>query len=115
MKKLIILFSCILAVTLAMFTPWVGSILAKEDVAFATNSQPNDKNGVKLGQFSSRSAYLVDYDTGTVLYERNAESKHPIASMVKIMTLNIVFDEIQKGNLAFDEKIVISEVASGMG
>ena len=115
MKKLIILFSCILAVTLAMFTPWVGSILAKEDVAFAANSQPNDKNGVKLGQFSSRSAYLVDYDTGTVLYERNAEAKHPIASMVKIMTLNIVFDEIRKGNLAFDEKIVISEVASGMG
>ncbi len=68
-----------------------------------------------MNAYASRSAYLVDYNTGAVLFERNADAKYPIASMVKIMTLNLVFDEINSGNLTFDEKITISENASGMG
>ncbi len=63
----------------------------------------------------AKSAYLVDYDTGTVLYERNAEECLPIASMVKIMTLGITFENIKNGNLSFDELIVVSDEASGMG
>ena len=41
-----------------------------------------------------RSVFLMDYDTGTVITEENADEKYPIASMVKIMTLAIAFDEI---------------------
>lgn len=68
-----------------------------------------------LNSYSSRSAYVMDYNTGTTLFERNADAKYPIASMVKIMTLNVIFEEIAKGNLTFDEKVLISENASGMG
>ena len=68
-----------------------------------------------LNNYSSRSAYVMDYNTGTTLFERNADAKYPIASMVKIMTLNVIFEEIEKGNLTFDEKVLISENASGMG
>ena len=68
-----------------------------------------------LNSYSSRSAYVMDYNTGTTLFERNADAKYPIASMVKIMTLNVIFEEIEKGNLTFDEKVLISEKASGMG
>lgn len=62
-----------------------------------------------------RAIFLTDYDTGTVIYEENADERYPIASMVKIMTLAITFDEIDKGKLAFDEKIKISDYAAGMG
>lgn len=68
-----------------------------------------------IGKTSAKSAYMVDYGTGTVLYERNADKKLPIASMVKIMTLVIAFENIQSGNLEMDQKITISESASGMG
>ena len=62
-----------------------------------------------------RAIYMVDYDTGKVLADENSDDKYPIASMVKIMTLSIIFDEIEKGNLSYDENIRISETAAGMG
>lgn len=80
----------------------------------ATACAATEKNK-DLGSFGSRSAYLTDYATGEVLYARNEDAEYPIASMVKIMTLNIVFDEIESGRLKFDDKIVISETATGMG
>ena len=61
------------------------------------------------------SAYLVDADTGTVLYEYNAEEKRPIASMVKIMTLLLVFNALEEGKIKLGDQITISENASAMG
>ena len=81
------------------------------------NERENNKkatNEIK-GDYNSRSALVMDYDTGKVLYERNADAKYPIASMVKIMTLNIVFEEIEKGSFTFEDKTTISDNASGMG
>lgn len=110
MKKLLLLITCISFILALSFSASGIGALAKDSKPY-----PMPKAEKQLGEYNSRSAYLVDYDTGTVLYERNAESKYQIASMVKIMTLNIVFDEIQAGNLTFDEKITISDRASGMG
>lgn len=74
----------------------------------------NQVNQTELAE-KSRSAYLVDYDTGTVLYEKDADQQLPIASMVKIMTLVIAFEEIDKGNLSFEQEITVSQRAAGMG
>ena len=104
-KSLIILLVCLsfLLGTLSLTT------------AYAKTPTPKKEGANHLNNYSSRSAYLVDYDTGAVLFERNADAKYPIASMVKIMTLNIVFDEIESGRLSFDEKVTVSERASSMG
>lgn len=59
--------------------------------------------------------YLTEYNSGKVLYQYNADSKHEIASMVKIMTANLIFEAIDSGKLSLDEKIVISEEAGNMG
>ena len=63
----------------------------------------------------SRAALLIDGGTGTVIYEKNPEKRLQIASMVKIMTLNVIFDEIDVGNLSYDEMIVASDNAANMG
>lgn len=108
MKKII----CFILVFCAVFA--LVSITGV--TAFAQGENTLNKNqDSKFGKYNSRSAFLVDYNTGNVLYERNADAKYPIASMVKIMTLNLVFEEINNGNLSLDEKIVISDNASGMG
>ncbi len=64
---------------------------------------------------SAKSAYLVDYLSGEEIYAYNAEERLTIASMTKIMLLDIVFDEIDKGNLHYDDLICVSDKASGMG
>lgn len=105
MKKTIplILISALLFVAVAL-TSALGSAFVAEA-----------KGEKALSSFNSRSAYLIDYATGEVLYERNADAKYPIASMVKIMTLSIVFDEIEAGRLSVDDVITVSEEAAGMG
>ena len=66
-------------------------------------------------QPSSFGEYLSEYNTGAVLYQHNADEKHEIASMVKIMTANLIFEAIDEGKLAYDEMITISNEASAMG
>jgi D-alanyl-D-alanine carboxypeptidase (penicillin-binding protein 5/6) len=56
-------------------------------------------------------AIVVDYASGTVLYEKSADTPWPPASMAKLMTMEIVFDEIRSGGLKLDEPLLISENA----
>lgn len=69
----------------------------------------------EIVESKSRAALLMDGGTGTVIYEKNPEKRLQIASMVKIMTLNVIFDEIDAGNLVYDEMIVASDNAASMG
>lgn len=66
-------------------------------------------------EISSKSACLVDYASGEVLYEKDSTKHLPIASMVKMMTILITLEEIDAGNLSEETLITISENASGMG
>ena len=63
----------------------------------------------------SESAYLVDFNSGTTIYSKNETERLPIASMCKIMTLTLAFDEIENGNLSLDDTITVSSEAAGMG
>lgn len=65
--------------------------------------------------FNAKSAILVDFNTDEVLFEQNADEKVPVASIVKLMTLLITFEEIDAGNLCLSEKLTTTENASGMG
>lgn len=61
------------------------------------------------------SSVLVDYGTGKVLLDNNAHERLPIASVTKLMTILLTMEEIDSGNIKIDDKITISENASGMG
>lgn len=61
-------------------------------------------------------AYLVaDYYSGEIVESKNENERYPIASMVKITTLSIVFDAINEGKLKWDDEIMVSENAFSMG
>ena len=61
------------------------------------------------------SAVLMDYNTGTVLYAKNADLALPPASVTKIMTLLLIMEEIDSGNLSLTEEVTVSEYAASMG
>lgn len=56
-------------------------------------------------------AILVDYETGTVLFEKAADELFPPASMAKLATLEYAFHELKEGRLSEDDSFTISEHA----
>lgn len=60
-------------------------------------------------------AYVVDRGTGRVLYQHNAHTPVPTASMAKMMTSLIVMEEIEAGRLSLEDPVTISARAAGMG
>ncbi len=63
--------------------------------------------------FSTRakSAFLIDYDSGTEIVAKNADTLMPPSSMIKLMTLAVLFDELRAGNLTMDDRLTVSENA----
>ena len=56
-------------------------------------------------------AVLMDYESGTILLNKNADERLEPASMSKLMTLAVVFTYIQQGKLSLDDEFFISENA----
>ena len=62
-----------------------------------------------------KAAILVDEDSGTVLYEKNADERRPIASITKVMTLLLTFEALEAGKIQLTDIVPISEHAYSMG
>ena len=62
-----------------------------------------------------RAACLIDQQTGTVLYEKNADQQMHIASLTKVMTLLLTFEAVHNGQLTMDTPVPVSEHAYHMG
>ncbi|MGL5735365.1 MAG: D-alanyl-D-alanine carboxypeptidase family protein, partial [Beijerinckiaceae bacterium] len=56
-------------------------------------------------------AILMDSETGAVLFEKAADEPTPPASMAKLMTALVLFDEMAKGRVTPDTEFVVSENA----
>lgn len=59
----------------------------------------------------AREAIVLDFDTGTVLLEKNADAKMPTSSMSKTMTMYMVFTALKEGRLRLDSMLPVSEKA----
>jgi len=62
-------------------------------------------------QTPAQQAILMDFDTGAVIYEKNADSQMFPASMTKLMTSILAFDELKAGRLTLDDTFNVSETA----
>ena len=64
---------------------------------------------------NATSAIIIEASTGTVIYSKNEHEKLAPASMTKMMGLLLIMEQIDKGNLKWDEMITASSNASSMG
>ena len=62
-------------------------------------------------QTKAKSAYLIDYDSGHEIVSKNADVLMPPSSMLKLMTLTVLFDAIKSGDLKMDDLLTVSENA----
>ena len=58
------------------------------------------------------SAILVEADTGTVIFEKNADERRPVASVTKLMTLLIVLEKLDDGAITLEDRVTVSPAAA---
>lgn len=56
-------------------------------------------------------AFLLDFDTGAVLLDKNADTLMPPSSMSKMMTAYMVFERLKDGSLSLEDELTVSEKA----
>lgn len=59
----------------------------------------------------AKSAFLIDYNSGTEIVAKNADTLMPPSSMIKLMTLAVLFDELKAGNITMDTRFPVGENA----
>lgn len=62
-------------------------------------------------QSSAPFALLMDFESGAILFEKNADTPMAPASMSKLMTAEIIFNELKQGRLKLDDEFEVSENA----
>lgn len=62
-----------------------------------------------------KSAVLMDADSGKVIFEQNAHDRLPPASVTKVMTMLLVMEAVERGQLSLTDQVPISERAASMG
>ena len=75
--------------------------------AFIVNASAVATLGDKT--ITSESAYIMDYETGNVLFAHEENIQRPVASIAKMMTVYIVLDAVKAGQISLDTKVPISE------
>lgn len=78
---------------------------------FITNVKAEDL-GLTEG---AKSSILIEASTGEIIHDSNANERYAPASMTKIMSLILIMEELEKGNLSLDEKVKVSATAASMG
>lgn len=101
MKKRILAFFCACCLLLCGILP-----LSAEEA---------ETSGVVDLQINATSVILMEYETGRVLYEQNADEPLPPASITKIMTLLLVMEAIEAEKITWEEPVTASERAAAMG
>jgi D-alanyl-D-alanine carboxypeptidase (penicillin-binding protein 5/6) len=81
--------------------------------AFVLAAFPGAAQAPKKDEFQTSAPYaiLIDADSGTVLFEKNADKLNPPASMSKLMTTEVVLRAIAEGKLKYEDEMTISENA----
>src|SRR5689334_4817233 len=74
---------------------------------------PSTAQAQKKDEFQTSAPYaiLIEADSGTVLFEKNADKLNPPASMSKLMTTELVLHTIAQGKLKWEDEMTISENA----
>lgn len=100
MRKLFVSICCILiCIVSTIFSFNIGKIYA-EDIGLTIDA---------------KSAFLMDFNSGDILFEQNADEKVQVASIVKLMTTLLTLESLERGEITLDEMMTTSEESSGMG
>ena len=99
------LFACIMLLSCSLF---VIPVYGNQPETVVTSAAP-------ALDLSAKSAVVMEAGSGTILYEKEKDKELPPASVTKVMSLLLIFREIDSGKLKLSDKVTVSEHAASMG
>ena len=102
------------AIAIVVAISMIASICVYAEPYEKRGVHPNEVDSDPLG-LECKSAILLEANTGTVLYEKNADESLPPASVTKIMTLLLVMEAIEDGKVKYQDMVRASANACSMG
>ena len=78
-------------------------------VALAANNSVQGAKKEEVFETGAPTAILIEANSGSVLFEKNADELRAPSSMMKLMTVEVVFDAIKKGQIKLTDEFLISE------
>lgn len=103
LSTVILVLTCPLS-ALAQHMPGHVEVSVEKEKASPIDIAPNAK-----------SALLIDSDTGTIIYEKNSHERLAPASITKVMTMLLIMESLERGEIRLSEKVTVSEHAASMG
>ena len=81
----------------------------------STNTENSDTTETNTLNLESGAAILIEQTTGEVLYEHNIHEQLRPASVTKVMSLLLIMEALDSGQITLEDKVPCSETAAGMG
>lgn len=111
MKKICLIIYLLSIFVLSNFKVYAVN---EENVVKENENVEEVKNTLDLAK-NATSAIMLESSTGEIIFQKNANEKRPPASMTKMMSMLLIMENIEKGNLTFEEEVTASAYASSMG
>ena len=100
-----------------MWKKWISTLLAVyfllSPVCLRAQTVPLESEAPFA--LEAASVLLMDAGTGTVILEKNADEKRPVASVTKLMTILLVLEALDEGKITLEQEVTVSKAAAGMG
>ena len=93
---------------------WLRITILTGILPFSIYAEEDTGNTTDLG-LQSKAAVLMEASTGTIIYENNPDQVLSPASITKIMTLVLIFDALESGQISLEEQVTTSAHAKSMG
>lgn len=75
------------------------------------SAEEEEVSSTSIGEVDAEAALLLDFETGQILYDKNADEQRGIASMTKMLVEYILFEEVEAGNITWETEVTISDYA----
>ena len=111
MKKICLIIYLLSIFALSNFKVYAVN---EENVVKENENVEETKNTLDLAK-NATSAIMLEASTGEIIFQKNVNEKRPPASMTKMMSMLLIMENIEKGNLTFEEEVTASVYASSMG
>lgn len=118
MKRILAFLIGLMMILTCLCTPvpvYADNEEEQQDIQDETEETTGEEQAEPAVEITAPSAVLMESSTGTVIFEKDADTARPPASVTKVMTMLLIFDALAEGSISLEDEVTVSEYAASMG